>query len=171
MQEFLRGDDGPSASHSSRTGGSSDASNLKSIYQTNDAGTSSSLRLITQLIVVVFVLLLVVSTINLVLSLDRNTKLQSEVNTVKRSYDRLARHVQMRQLFRGIVAMANGYQDTESSINRDSFSAYLEKYREHISEMKRVHDQIDKDKFEYSEKFIEMLTEKRVSLEYLDPHN
>ena len=85
------------------------------------------------------------STINLVLSLDRNTKLQSEVNTVKRSYDRLEMHVQMRQLFQGIVAMANGYQDTDSSINRDSFGAYLAKYREHIGEMKRVHDQIDKD--------------------------
>jgi hypothetical protein len=159
VQEFLRGDDGPSASHSSRTGGSSDASNLKSIYQTNDAGTSSSLKLITQLIVVVFLLLLVVSTINLVLSLDRNTKLQSEVSTVKLSYDRLARHVQMRQLFRGIVAMANGYQETDSRINKDSFSAYIEKYREHIGEMKIVHDQIDKDQFEYSEKFKEMLTE------------
>jgi hypothetical protein len=170
VQEFLRGDDGPSASHSSRTGGSSDATNLKSIYQSNDAGTSSSLKLITQLIVVVFLLLLVVSTINLVLSLDRNTKLQSEVNTVKLSYDRLARHVQMRQIFRGIVAMANGYQDTESRINKDSssFSSYIEKYREHIGEMKKVHDQIDKDQFEYSEKFKEMLSEKRVSLEYLD---
>jgi mRNA-degrading endonuclease HigB of HigAB toxin-antitoxin module len=112
-----------------------------------------------------------VSTINLVLSLDRNTKLQSEVITVKRSYDRLARHVQMRQLFRGIVAMANGYQHKDSSINKDSFSAYLEKYREHIGEIKKVHDQIDKDQFEYSEKFKEMLTEKRVSLEYLDQHD
>jgi hypothetical protein len=171
VQEFLRGDDGPSASHSSRTGGSSDASNLKSIYQTNDAGTSSSLKLITQLIVVVFLLLLVVSTINLVLSLDRNTKLQSEVSTVKLSYDRLARHVQMRQLLRGMVAMANDYQEMDSRINKDSFSAYIEKYREHIGEMKRIHDQIDKDQFEYSEKFKEMLTEKRVALEYLDQHN
>ena len=98
------------------------------MYQSNDAGTSSSLRLITQLITVVFLLLLIVSTINLVLSLDRNTKLQIEVNTVKKSYDRLARHVQMRQLLRGLIAIANNYEPKTSNINQDRFSAYMEKY-------------------------------------------
>jgi hypothetical protein len=66
----------------------------------------------------VFVLLLIVSTINLVLSLDRNTKLQIEVNTVRKSYDRLARQVQARQLLRGIMAMANGFEPLSSDINK-----------------------------------------------------
>jgi hypothetical protein len=52
---------------------------LKQLYQSTDKTASSSLKLITQMIAVVFVLLLVVSTINLLLSLKRNDQLQLEV--------------------------------------------------------------------------------------------
>jgi hypothetical protein len=41
----------------------------------------------------VFILLLTVSAINLVLSMKQNFVLESEVYTVKLSYDRQARHV------------------------------------------------------------------------------
>ena len=62
------------------------------------------------MIAVVFFLLIVVSTINLLLSLTRNDQLQLEVMTVRRSYDRLAIHSKTRLLLRGLLNIANGWE-------------------------------------------------------------
>lgn len=68
------------------------------------------------MIVLVFILLIVVSSINLILALDRNSKLVTEVNTVRKSYDRIAYHAKTRLLLRGIMNMANGYEPLFSEI-------------------------------------------------------
>lgn len=60
-----------SNSHSSRTNGTSETSVLKQMYSSTEKTASQSLKLITQLILLVFVLLLILSTINLALSLKR----------------------------------------------------------------------------------------------------
>jgi hypothetical protein len=74
--------------------------------------------LVAQLIFIVFIIMVAISSINLILALDRNANLVTEVNTVRKSYDRIAYHAKTRLLLRGMINMANGYEPLTSEITQ-----------------------------------------------------
>ncbi len=47
----------------------------------------------------------------------------------------------------------------------------MEKYKEHIAELKILNDFLDKSDFQYSEYFHKMLTSQIIDIEYLDQFN
>jgi sensor domain CHASE-containing protein len=94
------------------------------MYSSTEKTASSSLKLITQLIFLVFLLLLVVSTINLALSLRRYEQLQNEVKTVRQSYDRVQINGKTRLLLRGLMNIANGYEPNTSEMTMDRFRMF-----------------------------------------------
>jgi hypothetical protein len=67
--------------------------------------------------------------------------------------------------------MANGYEPTESTLDRDRFGMYMKAFNSQILAIKETHDRVDKNDFEYSQDFRKMLDEKNIDLEYLDPFN
>ena len=92
---------------------------------------------------VVFLVMVVVSAINLVLALSRNANLVKEVNTVRKSYDRIAFHAKTRLLLRSLINIANGYEPTQSEVSRDRFAAYIVELGRQIGNLKSVQDHMD----------------------------
>lgn len=162
---------GSSESHSSRTNGTSETSVLKQLYSSTDKTASSSLKLITQLIFLVFILLLVISTLNLVLSLSRYEQLQNEVKTVRQSYDRIQINGKTRLLLRGLLNIANGYEPNQSEMTMNRFKMFQDELEAQIQKLKSVQDYLDRVSFEYSPRFKSLLDSKAISVEYLDPYN
>ncbi|TNV87499.1 hypothetical protein FGO68_gene6494 [Halteria grandinella] len=171
QSQSMNQESGSSESHSSRTNGTSETSVLKQLYSSTDKTASSSLKLITQLIFLVFILLLVISTINLVLSLSRYEQLQNEVKTVRQSYDRIQINGKTRLLLRGLLNIANGYEPNQSEMTMDRFRMFQDELENQIQKLKIVQDYLDRVNFEYSPKFKALLDSKAINVEYLDPYN
>ena len=67
--------------------------------------------------------------------------------------------------------MANGYETLVSNLDKDRFKMYMNAFNQQILSLKETHDTVEKDDFEYSDSFKQMLEEKNIALEYLDPYN
>ena len=104
--------DGGSSMVSSSADPTSEASVLKQLFQSTEKKSSRNLNLILQLMFVVFILLLALSTLNLVLSLQKFNQLQTEVQVVRLSYDRISISAKVRLLLRGLLITTNGLGPT-----------------------------------------------------------
>ena len=161
-----------SASGSSRSAtGTTETEVMKQLYSSTEKKTPSSLKLIAQLVFVVFLIMIVISTINLILALNRSGNLVTEVSTVRKSYDRIAFHAKTRLLLRGMLNMANGYEPLFSEITLSRFDAYKKELEVQTNNLKEVQDFLDKVNFDYSNKFRQLVNAKVVEVQFLDVLN
>ena len=67
--------------------------------------------------------------------------------------------------------IANGYEPNTSEMTMDRFGMFQTELENQILKLKDVQDYLDRVDFEYSADFKDLLNQKIVNVEYLDPFN
>lgn len=85
--------------------------------------TSKSLKVVLQLVLLVFALMFGISVLNLALTVTRHISQRNEVEVVKLSFDRMNYFSKIRVIIRSMVNMANEYEPMTSEFQPDLFNS------------------------------------------------
>ena len=78
--------------------------------------TPASLKVVIQFIILIFLVMNIISAINLYLCVTRTTNLTIEIGVEKNGYDRIHFTAKSRIILRSMINMANGYEPMYSEI-------------------------------------------------------
>eukprot|EP00347_Sterkiella_histriomuscorum_P006361 403353053 len=134
--------------------------------------TPRSLKIIMQLMVLVFLIMVTISSINLFLVNQRSTQLDVEIQAFKFASQREGVNNRLRTILRSLSNMANGLEKTKFSfLSDDKYTTYNNRLSELTSEIKSIQKHLEQSSYEYSEDFRYMLDSENLLLQYLNEAN
>ena len=86
--------------------------------------TPRSIKIVIQLLMIVFLTAIAISSVNLSLSVRRHDKLEDFFLIIRNSYDRVAYTQMNRMINRILLNIANGYEENSNDLLEDRYQTY-----------------------------------------------
>ncbi|CDW88868.1 pas domain s-box family protein [Stylonychia lemnae] len=168
----LNDEDNQSSAGSSQSSSSRITSfDVKSFHSFYQQTTPRILKIVLQMILLLFIASVTISTINLGLNIKNQIQTSFEIRTVKAAYDRINYTINNRLILRVLLNIANGYEPNSSSILKDRFNEFKIMQDKRIANLKETQFFLDNSGFPFNDDFLKLINSKVIMLQYLTEIN
>eukprot|EP00347_Sterkiella_histriomuscorum_P022071 403331786 len=165
-------EDNQSSAGSSDSGSSrSTAFDVKSFHSFYQQSTPRILKIVLQMVILLFLASLTISTVNLGLSIQNQIQSSFEIKTVKAAYDRINHTIGNRMIMRILLNIANGFEPNSSKLIADRFTVYKQLQDERITELKATQQFLDNSGYPFDDEFLKIMNSPNLRLTYLNERN
>ncbi|CDW72555.1 UNKNOWN [Stylonychia lemnae] len=133
--------------------------------------TPRSLKIIIQLIFILYLVMIVISSVNLGINITRQKQSEYDVHVIKDANDRMNLVSINLLISRVLLNIANGYEPEISSLMEDRFKNYKEIQREKIQLLREAQSSLQQSSFVNSDELSYELNENSMKLYYLNEQN
>eukprot|EP00347_Sterkiella_histriomuscorum_P004053 403361925 len=162
-----------SVTGSNSTGKTSTTSMIdyRNFHSFSKQATPRSLKIILQLMFILYIIMITVSSINLGINISRQKQSEYDVHVVKDANDRMNLVSINLLLSRVLLNIANGFEANSSILIKDRFEEYKEIQREKIQLLRVAQSNLQQSSFSNSEEISRLMTSDQVLLHYLNEQN
>ncbi|CDW76681.1 pas domain s-box family protein [Stylonychia lemnae] len=173
LRESQENDSVASSSCGSSNSGSSSSSYhaLQQFHTFYRQQTPRILKIVIQLILLMFIASITIATVNLVLNIRSHNLSELEVKQVRASMDRVNFSVSIRLLLRTMMNIANGYEPNKSKLLDDRFKVYQGLLRSKAEQLISAQYYLDNSGYQFSQSFENELKKSEITLSYLMENN
>eukprot|EP00347_Sterkiella_histriomuscorum_P001462 403371946 len=144
---------------------------VKSFHSFYQQSTPRILKVVLQMVILLILVTLTISTVNLGLSISNQIKQNFEIQTVKAAYKRINHTISNRMLLRILMNIANGYEPNNSSLIADRFTVYKKLQEESVLELRASQQFLDNSGISFDSNFQNILDSPSLKITYLNEKN
>eukprot|EP00347_Sterkiella_histriomuscorum_P017315 403349855 len=141
---------------------------LKSQFIRDERKTPKLLKIAVQFILLVFVAMIVISSVNFYLAMQRNISLEKEIEILTDSYERSILTVKCKVYLQSLILMANGYENQDSKIQGNKIENIRAQLFYSQEQLRQLQSHIDHDSGWISGEFKKVIDSNILALEYLN---
>eukprot|EP00347_Sterkiella_histriomuscorum_P021637 403333287 len=161
-----------SASAASSQTGSQESSKLHNILRSQQMSSINTmprtLKIVFQLSVLMFVTMIIVSSVNLYLVKSKQDDTVRQIRIVRESYNKIYYATRSRMTLRLLIDMANGNESLNSTIIPNKYQFLMDQLTISQNSLLDSQQYLENVQFQYSDKFKAIFSASIIKVEYLD---
>eukprot|EP00347_Sterkiella_histriomuscorum_P016877 403351503 len=144
---------------------------LRHAFSMEQRTTPRSMKIMFQLVFILYLIMLIISSINLGINIARQKQSEQDINIVQLNYQRLSQVSKVQLYGRSLYQIANGINSNSTKLIDNRFDKFKEQQKKFIDELGVTQSKIQNSNFEKSKNLQKIYSEKNLKLYYLGPQN